>query len=256
MMASADLVPATISYDDPTWDLRSSHMDYAANYELINDNLTDFSHLSFVHPKSFGASGSFAAVRPTVKRIDRGVRISRWMTGGSKENKNVASAVGRTEAAPVTYMSYDYLVPGILIMRSETFRIEDYPEDGISPPTGTPVMANTNCQAVTPMTEDTSRYYFLTGPRRGPTSGVAAERLLEIMKIAFEEDRAMIESQAANIKLNPGEAVMMTSADVAPVMFRSTIRALIKAEQGGVGIQVGRNLHHSASHGPDPGAPS
>ena len=105
------------------------------------------------------------------------------------------------------------------------------------------------------MTEDTSRYYFVTGPRRGHTSGVAAERLLEIIKMAFEEDGAMIESQAANIKLNPAEAVMMTSADVAPVMFRSTIRALIKAEQG-VGIHVGRNLHHSASHSPDPGAPS
>jgi phenylpropionate dioxygenase-like ring-hydroxylating dioxygenase large terminal subunit len=230
--AKADpaLIPKTVALDDPAWDLRTGQMDYAANYELINDNLTDFSHLSFVHPASFGASPTFAAVRPTVKRLERGVRISRWMTGGSNENKNVSGAVGRTADAPVTYMSYDYLVPGVLVMRSETYRLADYPADGVSEPTGTPVMANTNCQAVTPMTQDTCRYFFLTGPRAGANSGPAADKLLQIMQIAFEEDRVMIESQAANIKLSGG-AEMMTAHDVGPVQFRSIIRALIKAEQ-------------------------
>jgi phenylpropionate dioxygenase-like ring-hydroxylating dioxygenase large terminal subunit len=227
--ADTDLIPRTIAFDDPSWNLRRSSMDYKANYQLINDNLTDFSHLSFVHPKSFGASPTFAAVRPTVKRIDRGVRVSRWLGGAQVENKNVAEAVGRNADAPVTWMSYDYLVPGILVMRSETYRIEDFPEDGVSPPTGTPVMANTNCQAVTPMTEDTSRYFFLTGPRSGPNSDRGADKLLEIMKIAFEEDRQMIESQAANIRLVPGQE-MMTGHDLGPVQFRSVIRSLIKLE--------------------------
>lgn len=230
--ADPGLIPTTIALQDPSWDLRSGQMDYAANYELINDNLTDFSHLSFVHPASFGASATFAEERPTVTSIDRGIRVSRWLKGGQKENRNVASAVGRSADAPVTYMSYDYVVPGILTMRSETFRLEDFPADGVSPPTGTPVMANTNCQAVTPMTADTSRYFFLTGPRANPNSTAGAERLLQIMKIAFEEDRAMIESQAANIKLAPGKNVMMTSADVGPVRFRSVIRSMIRAEAG------------------------
>jgi phenylpropionate dioxygenase-like ring-hydroxylating dioxygenase large terminal subunit len=35
-------------------------MDYDANYQLINDNLTDFTHLSYVHPNSFGTSDEFA----------------------------------------------------------------------------------------------------------------------------------------------------------------------------------------------------
>jgi len=229
-LADPDLIPITIALNDSRWDLRTGQMDYAANYELINDNLTDFSHLSFVHPASFGASAKFAEVRPTVKSIDRGIQVSRWISGGSTENRNVSGAVGRTAEAPVTYMSYDYVVPGILTMRSETFRIEDYPADGVSPPTGIPVMANTNCQAVTPMTEDTSRYFFVTGPRAGPNSTAGAERLLQIMKIAFDEDRVMIESQAANIKLSPGDNVMMTSADVGPVRFRAILQAMLRAE--------------------------
>lgn len=231
-LADPALIPSTVTLDDARWDLRRGHMDYAANYELINDNLTDFSHLSFVHPASFGASPTFAAVRPTVKRIERGVRVSRWMTGGASENKNVSEAVGRNADAPVTYMSYDYLVPGILIMRSETYRQEDFPADGVSAPTATPVMANTNCQAVTPMTAETSRYFFLTGPRAGPASAAGADKLMQIMKIAFEEDRAMIESQAANIAL-AGGSEMMTAHDLGPVQFRSIIRALRKAEERG-----------------------
>ena len=228
--ANYDLIPPVIGVDDPAWDLRIGQMDYAANYELINDNLTDFSHLSFVHPASFGASSSFAEIRPTVKRIDRGVRVSRWMGGGGEENRNVASAAGRSAEAPVSFMTYDYLVPGILIMRNATYRLSDYPDDGVSPPTGTPVMANVSCQAVTPMTDDTSRYFFSIGPRSGPNSAIAAEKFHAVIKIAFEEDRAMIESQAANIKAAPGSSEMMTTADVGPVQFRSIIRALLKAE--------------------------
>ena len=231
-LADPALVPSTIAHDDPAWDLRTGQMDYRANYELVNDNLTDFSHLSFVHPASFGASPTWAEVRPTVKRIERGVRVSRWLNGGMNENKNVSGAAGRTAEAPVTYLSYDYLVPGVLIMRSETFRLEDFPADGISAPTGTPVMANTTMQAVTPMTQDTTRYFFSTGPRAGPNSATAASKFLEITKIAFEEDRAMIESQAENIRLAAGNE-MMTSADVGPTQFRSIIRQLMKAERIG-----------------------
>lgn len=230
-LADPALVPVTIALDDPAWDLRTGQMDYRANYELINDNLTDFSHLSFVHPASFGASPTWAEVRPTVRRIDRGIRVSRWLSGGTSENRNVASAAGRTAEAPCTYLSYDYVVPGILIMRSETFKREDFPADGVSEPTGTPVMANTTMQAVTPMTQDSTRYFFSTGPRSGPNSAAAAAKFLEITTIAFEEDRAMIESQAENIRLSGGSE-MMTSADIGPVQFRSIIRRLIKEENG------------------------
>jgi phenylpropionate dioxygenase-like ring-hydroxylating dioxygenase large terminal subunit len=224
------LIPVTTSVDDPGWDLRTGQMDYQANYQLVNDNLTDFSHLSFVHPASFGASPTFAAVRPKVERINRGIRISRWMHGAG-ENKNVSGAAGRTAEAPVTYMSYDYLVPGILIMRSETYRLEYFPEDGISEPTGgSPVAANANFQAVTPMTDGTTRYFFSTGPRSGPNSAVAAAKFLEITKIAFEEDRAMIESQAENIKMGLGNRDVVISNDIGLTQFRSTLRALIKAE--------------------------
>ena len=54
-----DDVPA-VGPEDPRYTLRTGQMDYDANYQLINDNLTDFTHLSYVHPNSFGTSDEFA----------------------------------------------------------------------------------------------------------------------------------------------------------------------------------------------------
>ena len=46
--AKADerLIPPAVGLQDPAWTLRSGRLDYEANYLLINDNLTDFTHLS------------------------------------------------------------------------------------------------------------------------------------------------------------------------------------------------------------------
>jgi vanillate O-demethylase monooxygenase subunit len=78
--ADQGLIPPAVGFEDPGWTLRSGHMDYEANYLLINDNLTDFTHLSYVHRNSFGATEAFARTRPTVERLERGVRIWRWLS--------------------------------------------------------------------------------------------------------------------------------------------------------------------------------
>ncbi len=43
---------------------------------LINDNLLDFSHLSFVHANSFGAGPEFAESQAKISPLERGIRSS------------------------------------------------------------------------------------------------------------------------------------------------------------------------------------
>src|SRR5262249_36502103 len=51
-------VPRAFGLDDPDWEYRSGAIDYDADYELLNDNLCDLSHLDFVHETTLGrASG-------------------------------------------------------------------------------------------------------------------------------------------------------------------------------------------------------
>src|SRR5882672_10175241 len=58
MGAAALADPATIPYttaaEDPDWHIVTGTLDYAANYQLINDNLLDLSHLSYAHEKTLG----------------------------------------------------------------------------------------------------------------------------------------------------------------------------------------------------------
>ena len=54
------MIPPAVGLDHPDYILGHGHLDYEAEARLINDNLLDFSHLTFVHADSFGAGPQFA----------------------------------------------------------------------------------------------------------------------------------------------------------------------------------------------------
>lgn len=234
--AKADpaLIPKAVGFDDHYWTLRSSQIDYDANYLLVNDNLSDFTHLSYVHRNSFGASEEFARTRPQVIPLERGVRIQRWITMGTREEAAANAVQGRRRGGNGTesWQAYDFLAPGILMMHSRTFpagtraefegreeklhEVEALSEDFTS-------------QAVTPMTQDTTRYYFSWGPRKMEGSEAMAEGMLTLAKTAFAEDKDMIEAQQKIVRLHPGKEVL-TSADVGPMQMRAVLERLARAE--------------------------
>lgn len=78
--ADLSLIPSLVGIDDARYRFRKGSLDYDVDYQLINDNLTDFSYLSYVHANSFGASEYWPSIRPTVRRIERGIRVSRWVS--------------------------------------------------------------------------------------------------------------------------------------------------------------------------------
>ena len=89
-LADEALIPPAVGLSDPDYILGHGHLDYAAEAQLINDNLLDFSHLSYVHANSFGAGPEFAESLPKLEPLERGVRFSRWMvdTHGQSTRKS------------------------------------------------------------------------------------------------------------------------------------------------------------------------
>src|SRR5579859_2637621 len=87
--------PPAVGFDDPNYILGSGQLDYAAEARLINDNLLDFSHLSYVHANSFGAGEEWARQRPKVTPLAHGVRVERWLTmqPGAPGRRSYAHAV-------------------------------------------------------------------------------------------------------------------------------------------------------------------
>jgi len=244
--ATADeaLIPAAVGLDDPGWTQRSGQMDYRANYQLLNDNLTDFSHLTYVHANSFGAPAEFALTRPHVEKLERGVRFWRWIDTPSRPP--IAGGTGAVAAQEVdSWQDYDYLVPGILVMQSAVYpkgtadRFERRPPDR----SVTPLVRRVTSQAVTPMTAETTRYFFSTGTPAGEGSDARADQQMKIAGLAFAEDKDMIEAQQRVIDRDPGRREMLTSADVGPAQMRAVIERLCASERAGGPVPDSPSTH-------------
>lgn len=223
--ADESLIPPAIGLDDPNWILGRGTLDYAAEARLINDNLLDFSHLTFVHANSFQAGSAPAQRRPELEVLERGVRFTRW-------NRNSAGGVGRRTGAPVDrYMSYDFLIPGIRLMWNGSFPAGTADACGSGEPDREQALESTfTCQPVTPMTEKTSRYFFSWGPHRNGGDEQRRDVLMEIAARAFAEDKAMIEAQQRVIDGTAHPAVMPTSHDRGLTIFNRMVEKLAREE--------------------------
>jgi len=227
--ADPALIPQAVGLKDPKWTLRSGQMDYQANYELINDNLCDFSHLAYVHEATFGAGeDKFARTRPKIVTIQRGIRVQRWSVDAP-----VQQYEDGTRMRADNWMTYDYLAPGILLMLSAQYPSGTAKRLEMAEPTGEPVHANFTSQAVTPVTETTSRYFYSWGPRSCEFSAPQlADAMMTLAGRAFEEDRKMIEAQQRNLTLHGATAQLFITHDRGPSMMREVLKKLIEGEQG------------------------
>jgi phenylpropionate dioxygenase-like ring-hydroxylating dioxygenase large terminal subunit len=225
-LADEALIPPAVGLSDPDYILGHGNLDYAAEARLINDNLLDFSHLSYVHANSFGAGAEFAESHPQLDTLERGVRFSRWITG-------TLGASSRKSEVPVdSYMTYDFLVPGVLLMWSG-----NYPEgtaaalDYGRPDFGKAMRGVTfTSQAVTPLSDKTSRYFFSWGPHRDHGDAAMRDTLMGLAAMAFGEDKVMIEAQQKVIDRSPGARIMPTAHDKGVTLFNRLVERLAKLD--------------------------
>lgn len=225
--AKADpaLIPPAVGFDDPDYILGRGQLDYQANAQLIHDNLCDFTHLSFVHPASFGADAEWANTRPKVTPLPRGIRFERWVR---------AQSGGRSRGGPVdVWSSYEYHVPGVLLMPTASFpvgtadRLGDAPPPPDLPRTGVTFTS----QAVTALTDRTSRYFFSWGPHRDHGDEALRDVLMGLADKAFAEDKTMIEAQQRVIDLDPARRAMPATFDKGVVLYQRLVERLAREEQ-------------------------
>ncbi len=189
--ADVYLLPETIATSDADWQIETGFLDYAAHYQLINDNLLDLLHLSFVHAKTLGrGTPQWANQRPNIIPLPRGVRFQRWF-----ENRLPAHYMaGRGDAFDMWH-SYDFLVPGLFIQRPAWFP-GTAQRMGFNPPTEPPLFVRCDDHAVIPETANTSRYYYAVGARSIDTDAATVHDMFTFTQTAFYEDKDIIEFTA------------------------------------------------------------
>ena len=144
---------------DPNWKGIPAYLHYDANYLLIVDNLSDFSHLAFVHTKTLGGSEEYAFVtKPTaVERLERGFRVERWHLDSDPppfHKKVIRDKHGKVDRRNIATM----IIPGIFTMET------------LFAPAGRDAQASgggageakeyRNCQFMTPETDRTTHFFW------------------------------------------------------------------------------------------------
>lgn len=225
-LADTALIPPSIGPENPDYIMGQGFLDYEAEARLINDNLLDFSHLSYVHAQSFQAGPEFAESLPRLETLDRGIRFTRWIT-------NDAGPQNRGDDRRLdNYMSYDFLVPGVLLMWSAGFPLGTAETCGFGPPDMADAVSGLTftSQAVTPMTDTTSRYFFCWGPHKDHGDEEMRDLLMELADTAFGEDKVMIEAQQQVIASTQDPVVMPTAHDKGVTIFNRMVERMAKAQ--------------------------
>ena len=227
--ADISLIPRAIGHEDPDYTLGTGELHYDANYQLIHDNLLDLTHLSYVHENTLGRkSTSWGKAQPSFTLLERGVRVQRWL-----RDTLAASYAPLPDGTRVDQLSaYDFVVPGVFCLRSSGYPVgtaERYPHgpDGIEP-----MYLTVTSQAVTPITETSTVYYYSGGQLARDTDENRLRRQIELFGVAFREDKVMIEAQQEVISRSPGKLMMTLSFDRSVGQFRRLMTGLMEDEAG------------------------
>lgn len=219
------LVPTAFGVSDPKWTMRSGQIDYLANYMLVNDNLCDLSHVDFVHQQTLGLATGYgwSEAAPRVRQRDRSLRIERWLTArpASPTNPTLVD----------TWNGYDYHVPGVFVMESKSYLHGIAERLEFAEPNEKPMTHRVEQQAVTPIDENRTRYFFATGFDAANLPEKLIASIFETVMAAFAEDRTIIEAQQRIWDKTPHHRQKaFIPQDKAPAMFRRLINRLVEAE--------------------------
>jgi len=211
--------------------MQTGELAYEANYQLINDNLLDLAHLSYVHENTLGRNSmSWGESKPTVTPIPRGLRIARWVVNNpSPRYLTVPGGASHVDM----WASYDYMVPGIFLLGTKTYPVGTAAAQGMqAPDPDAEPLTTTTSQAVTPIDEQHTIYYYSGCLPRRLAGDEDSRQQLALFERAFAEDNAMIEAQQRVIAHTPQPRMLWIRADDALNQFRRLMDELMAAEGG------------------------
>jgi len=225
--ADESLIPRAVGISEPEWHLGRGQLDYDAEARLICDNLLDFSHLTYVHADSFGAGPEFADYQPKIKALERGIRVTRWLPAAAGNPRNPH------DVDVEVFQSYDFLIPGILLMWSGNYPLGTANALGDAPPHIDDSMSGVNftSQAVTPCDEGKARYFFSWGPHRRDGDASKRDAMMQIAAKAFAEDKRMIEAQHRVIQATNAPQIMPTAHDKGITLYNRLVDKLAQPNE-------------------------
>jgi phenylpropionate dioxygenase-like ring-hydroxylating dioxygenase large terminal subunit len=204
-------------HDSDDWCGRPRLTHAKANYELIVDNILDFSHLAWLHGDSFGTpSASSAKGQVTRDGDDIRLRYIYEATPITPFHQKLTGYEGKVDREHVISWRY----PGIVWVENRYWAAGNRD--------ARPIFEVRSTHFLTPETESTTNYFWTHANRADCGSDEQMDLTYEVVTHAFQgEDLPMIEAQQTNI--DPETRMRAVYWDEAPALARQITARNIEA---------------------------
>ena len=212
-------------HDDPGWHItQGERMPVACHYLWLVDNLLDPSHVAWVHRSSFGGAGTDR----TPMRIDElpeGVLCSRWML--DQPPPPFYAPLVKFAGQADRLQHYEMRYPAVGINRTV---FAPAGQGGPALRDEPLVYRMASYHFITPVDEDRSVYFWIQHRNTDVADAELTERIAAGARLAFEEDRAVLEAVHRGMKhrTTPTTGLLL---DEAARRFRQGLAARIGAER-------------------------
>ena len=129
------------------------------------------------------------------------------------------------------WAAYDYLAPGVFLLATKSYPTGAAAASGMAPPSAMPDWVSSTSQAVTPIDDTHTIYYYSSCLSRQFATEEHSQQQMAVIERAFAEDRAMIEAQQQVIGRSSNTRMVRLAADGSLNQFRRLMAQLIEAEQ-------------------------
>ncbi len=218
--------PAHPWHDDPAYEFKGDVFHYKAPYQLIHDNLLDLSHLGYVHMRTIGGNAQIHMnAGMSVETGPDSVRVVRHM-------KDCAPPPTYLEAWPFTgnidrWQEIEFRVTYFEIWTGGM----DVGSGALTDPER-PGFHMRGFHGITPETETSSFYFWSVSSNKNAERPNNREAIYKATAFTFDEDRAVIEAQHANMLRFPDAPMVGIHVDAAPNRARRIIAKLTSASAG------------------------
>ena len=224
--ADPALVPDVHWMSDPAWVASEGYHHVKANYKLLNDNLLDLSHETYVHGKTIGHDS--VAESPIAIRMDgNAVYVDKEMKDCNPPPfYQYLAKVSATERVD-RWQHTVFQPPGYIVI--------DVGVQPLSPVPGSNRVEGRVIDLITPETATSSHYFWAFARNFRLGEPAVTEFLRENVRVTFDEDKDMLEAQQRNIGDGVTEPAFPVAvrADAGPTQGRRLLASMIESKARG-----------------------
>jgi phenylpropionate dioxygenase-like ring-hydroxylating dioxygenase large terminal subunit len=211
-------------HTDPAWVWTRGSINVKANWQILNDNLLDLSHLQYVHKKPIGGNPEEdQKAEMKAERIGNKVMITRWLRDMDAPpfHRQVAGFTGRIDR----WQEIEFR-PGVLEFYSGAMDANTGAFDGKR----VGGMHLRHFHAITPETEHTTRYMFTLARNFQIENTALTDKMHQLAAMTFEEDRGVLEEQYARLREDLDMSLVNIKVDEGVMHARRIVQDLLDRE--------------------------